>query len=340
MMTITVVCLFLVYQFSGSAGLLYQNRDHNESVKSDHDLLTQFEQKLRNLTDEVNSLKALEIEMGHLKKENRWLMNEVQICNQTLGNTSKTVDNLMKQTRYLSVSMLDLTTTTKSMNRSISECVQDISSSVQNTSSMCTRVSRELKSYQENQNLRDIANADVFNKTVADLMNDVQKYSSEQLKVSASLTSMQNTQAHLVNQISAYGTRVAFTAGFVQHHTGDESSTDMIFPHVITNIGGGYNSRNGVFTAPTSGTYVFFTTIVSWDDGAISTDIVLNGNSQVRTHASSTGFQQPTFYVYETGTNLVCLHLQVGDRVWVRRYSGKGFIVTTAPTHTFSGYLL
>lgn len=33
-------------------------------------------------------------------------------------------------------------------------------------------------------------------------MNDVQKYSSEQLKVSASLTSMQNTQAHLVNQIS------------------------------------------------------------------------------------------------------------------------------------------
>lgn len=159
MMTITVVCLFLVYQFSGSAGLLYQNRDHNESVKSDHDLLTQFEQKLRNLTDEVNSLKALEIEMGHLKKENRWLMNEVQICNQTLGNTSKTVDNLMKQTRYLSVSMLDLTTTTKSMNRSISECVQDISSSVQNTSSMCTRVSRELKSYQENQNLRDIANA-------------------------------------------------------------------------------------------------------------------------------------------------------------------------------------
>lgn len=107
MMTITVVCLFLVYQFSGSAGLLYQNRDHNESVKSDHDLLTQFEQKLRNLTDEVNSLKALEIEMGHLKKENRWLINEVQICNQTLGSTSKTVDNLMKQTRYLSVSMLD-----------------------------------------------------------------------------------------------------------------------------------------------------------------------------------------------------------------------------------------
>lgn len=121
---------------------------------------------------------------------------------------------------------------------------------------------------------------------------------------------------------------------------GDESRIDIIYRDVITNLGGGYNPTNGVFTAPVSGTYVFFTTVVSWGDESISTDIVLNGNSQVRTFAESRGFLYSEQNVYQTGTNLVSLQLQVGDRVWVRKYSGTGSIVLPIPMHTFSGYLL
>lgn len=133
---------------------------------------------------------------------------------------------------------------------------------------------------------------------------------------------------------------VAFTAGVAHGVLGDETRTDIIYRDVITNLGGGYNPINGVFTAPVSGTYVFFTTVVSWGDESISTDIVLNGNSQVRTFAESREFHYPEQNVYQTGTNLVCLQLQVGDRVWVRKHSGTGSIVHPTPMHTFSAYLL
>ena len=135
------------------------------------------------------------------------------------------------------------------------------------------------------------------------------------------------------------GKQVAFTAG-CGVNTVSDYMTDMIYREVITHLGGGYNPGNGVFTAPVSGTYVFFTTVVSWDNHSINTDIVLNGNSQVRTFAESRGFSTPNQKVYQTGTNLVVLQLQVGDRVWVRRSAGRGFIVHPTPIHTFSGYLL
>ncbi|XP_062574575.1 uncharacterized protein LOC134236422 isoform X2 [Saccostrea cucullata] len=98
---------------------------------------------------------------------------------------------------------------------------------------------------------------------------------------------------------------VAFTAGYDQFSQQDTTRTDMVFPKVITNVGGGYNPRDGIFTAPFNGSYVFYTTIVSWDNGKIATDIVLNGKSQVRTFADSRGFQNKNQeYIYQTGTNL------------------------------------
>ncbi|XP_061178616.1 complement C1q-like protein 2 [Saccostrea echinata] len=162
-----------------------------------------------------------------------------------------------------------------------------------------------------------------------------------QLNISSTLASFDKFTRNVSEEKDDYRTRIiAFTAGFGHYSEQDMTRTDMVFPDVITNVGEGYNPRDGVFTAPINGNYVFYTAVVSWDNGNIATDIVLNGKSQVRTFAESKGIHtKHQQYIYQTGANLVCLSLWSGDRVWVRRHSGSGFIVHPTPMHTFSGFL-
>lgn len=51
--------------------------------------------------------------------------------------------------------------------------------------------------------------------------------------------------------------RVAFSASISEHFTSQNEQT-LVFPKVLSNVGGAYNNQDGVFTVPISGTYVFF----------------------------------------------------------------------------------
>ncbi|XP_061176145.1 complement C1q-like protein 2 [Saccostrea echinata] len=130
-------------------------------------------------------------------------------------------------------------------------------------------------------------------------------------------------------------TKVAFSAGATSVSSTWNKGV-LIFPRVISNAGGGYNPSTGVFTAPTTGHYAFFANVQSYGSSSIFADIVLNGLSKVRTVASSNGNES-----YEAGPNMVVLALQRGDRVWVRRHSGAGYVShQDAPVTTFSGFLI
>ena len=129
--------------------------------------------------------------------------------------------------------------------------------------------------------------------------------------------------------ISAKDTPVAFTAG-ITSASGSWQGDILVFPHVITNKGQGYSSQTGKFTAPRDGTYVFTVTAVSYSNG-LSLDIVHDGDSKVRSHASAR---------YQTGTNLVVLELDRGDAVWVKRHTGRGYWTYSVPLTTFSGFIL
>ena len=132
--------------------------------------------------------------------------------------------------------------------------------------------------------------------------------------------------------ISVKDTPVAFTAGITS--SSDSWSGDiLVFPHVITNKGQGYDNSTGKFTAPRDGTYIFTLTAVSYNDNVINLDIVHDGVRKVRT--DSTGFSR-----YQTGTNLVVLELYRGNAVWVKRYNGQGYWTHSVPLTTFSGFLL
>ena len=136
----------------------------------------------------------------------------------------------------------------------------------------------------------------------------------------------------LVVLIVAKETQEGFTVG-VTSTNGGWSGSILIFPHVVTNIGNGYDPSTGKFTASKKGTYLFFVTVNTNSNNYIYLDIVHNGASKVRTMSHNTAS-------YLTGTNMAVLELNKGDTVWVSRYSGQSYYSDSVPITTFSGVRL
>lgn len=88
-----------------------------------------------------------------------------------------------------------------------------------------------------------------------------------------------------------------------------------------------------MFTSPIGGTYVFYVSAVEYQAQNLILDIVFNNVSKVRAFGASSA-------AFQTGTNMVVLNLQKGDRVLVKHVSGKGYESASVPATTFSGFLV
>ncbi|XP_065927104.1 myosin heavy chain, skeletal muscle-like isoform X3 [Magallana gigas] len=176
-----------------------------------------------------------------------------------------------------------------------------------------------------------------LNRTVARF--DVQFTLSEhtQQTFSSALASLETAQTKLSKSIDDKSNHHAFTAGIRSGNDGWTGDT-LVFPVVIYSEGTGYNPSTGIFTAPTAGTYVFYVSVQSAWQKDIYLRIVLNGSSKVM--AMAYYGSGSSIAIHQTGTNLVILHLQTGDRVSVRRYIGTGYASHIIPVTTFSGFKL
>ena len=130
--------------------------------------------------------------------------------------------------------------------------------------------------------------------------------------------------------------KVAFTATVTQYMTSQDGQT-LVFPHIITNVGGGYNGNTGVFTAPRDGVYVIFCRITADKNPSdMYFEFILNGSAKTRNLV----YGYSTMY-YRTSSNSIVLQLTHGDRVWINMWSGgKHFSYGAGGDQTFSGYLL
>lgn len=128
---------------------------------------------------------------------------------------------------------------------------------------------------------------------------------------------------------------IAFTAGLSHSILHAPAYQNIIFDDVETNIGNGYNSRIGIFTAPVSGTYVFYTSILVYNNREIFCRIVVNGVNKANAYARGTDNR------LDQGSQLIVVQLHQGDQVAVQNKMDDDAIFGNADIWTtFSGFLL
>ena len=128
---------------------------------------------------------------------------------------------------------------------------------------------------------------------------------------------------------------IVFNAHSVTNHS-PPTYQPLVFTTVISNIGNGYSSSTGKFTAPVNGTFIFTVQLcVSTDHGA-EFGLVLDGTTVVNfhdyDHDSST-----------TSSTTIPLFLKQGQKVWVtpHTYSCSGCLTEDSYCwNRFSGSLI
>ena len=129
----------------------------------------------------------------------------------------------------------------------------------------------------------------------------------------------------------------AFSAARTAGHYTTELA--IVFDNVFTNIGGHYNSTNGRFTAPVSGTYHFSSNILSYANYAIMVHLRVNGGTKIRMHQRlySTPNSQGVDHQHTGGG--WNYYLNAGDYVELYNTANYGVYGVSQYTH-FSGHLI
>ncbi|XP_076449239.1 complement C1q and tumor necrosis factor-related protein 9-like [Babylonia areolata] len=146
---------------------------------------------------------------------------------------------------------------------------------------------------------------------------------------------LENSDVGNKNQFAVLSSKlsqsVAFTVRFSKDPIPNVGQHAVLkFDSVQFNLGGGYNTGNGIFTAPISGVYAFFLSLMgSWQWSELS--LVKDGSVIDSVHVNDETFDQGS--LFET------IHLDAGQMVWVQHSYGSTAIKGGAWTD-FSGFLL
>ena len=109
---------------------------------------------------------------------------------------------------------------------------------------------------------------------------------------------------------------ICFTA-YVSSDPRSHVPSVIIYDRVTTNKGSGYNTADGVFTAPLPGTYLFIWNSVTVNGNLCYLTLFKNG-ARVDLSAYS---DARSFSTVDSGSMSVVLEMTTSDRVWVQNTS-------------------
>ncbi|XP_025109413.1 complement C1q-like protein 3 [Pomacea canaliculata] len=150
--------------------------------------------------------------------------------------------------------------------------------------------------------------------TIAALEAIVQQQGAQIQTLQAKLTALEY-------RLPSTFTPVAFTVGF-SHDDQDKGIAMgplqiLKFDNVLTNMGAGYDETTGIFTAPVSGTYGFYLSVMAPNAHGYTRISIVKAGSIL-----NGVFGEGKTDIYDQGSTQVTTHLQSGQKVWVQQYEG------------------
>lgn len=112
------------------------------------------------------------------------------------------------------------------------------------------------------------------------------------------------------------------------------------FDKILLNLGYGYDSATGIFTAPLPGIYILSCSVLDHmgDDGHGTTmlhaEIVKNGVVLARVFAHANNEYR------DQGAQTIIANVNRGDRIWIRAIDNNNLGLGGEMYTTFSGYML
>ena len=117
-------------------------------------------------------------------------------------------------------------------------------------------------------------------------------------------------------------------------HDGYYKSHDCLFQ--VTNAGDGYSNRDGIFDAPVSGLYVVVYTLYGGSRTELRGKLIVDG--QVKTASVADGYNGVD-YVTPTTVIVIVIHVNAGERVFVRRaYENSGCLTISSAFKGWSSF--
>ncbi|XP_048770908.1 complement C1q tumor necrosis factor-related protein 2-like [Ostrea edulis] len=125
---------------------------------------------------------------------------------------------------------------------------------------------------------------------------------------------------------------IAFDASLSSTMKGMKNGQRVVFSEVSENMGGGYNSSDGVFTVPGSGVYVFQWTTVAQSRGT-QTALVVNGKLKAVNECNTREANN------DSCTRIAIMRLWDREKVWIECKMNDS-VINDYKSSSFTGFRL